>query len=284
MKIACPACNASGTLPDHEIPEEGRYLSCPRCKQGFSVKKPQDENNAFLVDTCPACTYSTFGEERFGSCPKCGVSIRTFVERQRDEQQRKREQQLLGRTSGGAEPAVRHTAVHDSASASVADFIEGLHPVNLIGWGAAAAAVMLLGLGLWGVVEFSATDYRAASANVLGIEEAPSSVGIFLKHGLVPWILAVYGGCLAVAAWLFLKRLAVALRALSHCLRAAAVLVPVYEVVSFVGWVMEPVPHGVGGYAVEIAGLLFMSALVVIPLLLLDGFLADRRVTSVVTY
>ena len=65
MKISCPKCGASGNLPDHEIPEEGRFLSCPKCKNGFDVKKPKATSNEYLVDVCPACAYSTFGDERF---------------------------------------------------------------------------------------------------------------------------------------------------------------------------------------------------------------------------
>lgn len=37
MKISCPTCSASGTIPDHEIPEGGRIITCPRCRTEFAV-------------------------------------------------------------------------------------------------------------------------------------------------------------------------------------------------------------------------------------------------------
>ena len=60
MKITCPQCGANGNLPDHEIPEEGRFLSCPKCKHGFDVKKPKATVNEYLVDVCPAYLLSFF--------------------------------------------------------------------------------------------------------------------------------------------------------------------------------------------------------------------------------
>jgi len=147
MKISCPKCGASGNLPDHEIPEEGRFLNCPKCKTGFDVKKPRATSNEYLVDACPACAYSTFGDERFSTCPKCGVFIKTFVDRQREEMARARDQELLTRkfardtapvpsmpiiqSSSMAAPA----ATPVSESIAIGEFIENLHPVNLVGWG-----------------------------------------------------------------------------------------------------------------------------------------------------
>ena len=77
MKISCPKCNASGSIPDHEVPESGRFISCPRCNEGFTVTKPRAGNDVYLVDTCPSCGFSTFGDETFGTCPKCGSSNTT---------------------------------------------------------------------------------------------------------------------------------------------------------------------------------------------------------------
>ena len=102
MKISCPSCNASGEIPFHAIPEEGRFLNCPRCNHGFTVTRPKNDPNLFLVDTCPACNYSSFGEERFENCPKCGVVIKTFMERQREEQRLLKEQELLEKKHGPA--------------------------------------------------------------------------------------------------------------------------------------------------------------------------------------
>jgi predicted Zn finger-like uncharacterized protein len=118
MKITCPECGDSGNLPDHEIPEEGRFLNCPKCKHGFDVKKPKATVNEYLVDVCPACSYSTFGDESFGTCPKCGVFIKSFIDRQREEMARVREQELLNRKfSRDISPAPMPGASSSSASA-----------------------------------------------------------------------------------------------------------------------------------------------------------------------
>src|SRR6185369_5754296 len=131
MKISCPKCNASGNIPDHEIPEDGRFLSCPKCKHGFDVKKPKATSDEYLVDVCPACAFSTFGEERFGTCPKCGVVIKAYIDRQREDKARARDQELLTRkyVRDDTPPPVTEEA------SPVADFVDNLHPVNLIGWG-----------------------------------------------------------------------------------------------------------------------------------------------------
>jgi hypothetical protein len=65
----------------------------------------------------------------FGTCPKCGVVIKTFIERQREEQRLRRNDELLGKKFNNVEiapPAPEFTAN------SVVDFIDNLHPVNLI--------------------------------------------------------------------------------------------------------------------------------------------------------
>ncbi len=40
MKIQCPKCGYSGNLADQLIPDEGRTIGCPKCKERFSIKKP----------------------------------------------------------------------------------------------------------------------------------------------------------------------------------------------------------------------------------------------------
>ncbi len=45
MKISCPKCNASGTIRDHDIPESGRIITCPRCQERFPVTTLRDGND-----------------------------------------------------------------------------------------------------------------------------------------------------------------------------------------------------------------------------------------------
>jgi predicted Zn finger-like uncharacterized protein len=276
MKISCPKCNASGSIPDHEVPETGRFVSCPRCHEGFTVAKPGSGNDVYLVETCPSCSFSTFGGETFGSCPKCGVSIRSFVERQREDQPLKNSRELPGKKPNNAETA----RTRPEAAAPVADFIENLHPVNLISWGVAAVAIIIFGIGLIGV-----SGYDGAKIQALLMEERDEQVSalyVFLHHGLLHWVRLLYGVIALAVSLLFMKRLKTGLQAMRVLLWATIALVPLSYVIGFINWVLAPFPHTVSGYLIEILNIIFMSALAGVPLYLLERYLHERKITSVV--
>ncbi len=291
MKISCPKCGASGNLPDHEIPEEGRFLSCPKCKHGFDVKKPRATTNEYTVDICPACSYSTFGDERFGTCPKCGVVIKTFIERQREEMTRAREQELLTRKfsrdttapmpmpNGSSMPSNSAPAPENKGIA-IAEMIENLHPVNLIGWGCAAVAAIICFMGILGFLDYYGDDIQAR----LSVErdEQVSAWYVFLHYGMLPWVKVLYGGALLAVSVFFLQRKAQGRQALVWLLWALIAYVPVSMSVRFVRWWIKPIPHTWGGYFIEIFNVLFITALLGMPLYLLITFLDDRRIRSVV--
>lgn len=274
MKITCPKCSYGGNLPDHEIPEAGRFVNCPHCRQGFTVRKPPASRATHLVDTCPACNFSTFGEERFGSCPKCGVEIKAFVERQREEQQRN--QELLTKNFNRSD----ELPPSGSEAVPVADFLENLHPVNLIGWGAGLAAIIIVGIGLWGVNEYDGQEILTRLSEQR--DEQVSGWYVFLHYGMMHWITILYGLLLLGVSVLFINRRRVSLKALSWLIWSAIAYVPVSHIVSFIYWVLAPIPHSLGGYLIEIFNIVFMSALVGTPLFLLERYLHNRTVTTVV--
>lgn len=278
MKITCPKCSASGSIPDHEIPETGRFISCPRCHEGFTVTKPRAGNDVYLVDTCPACSFSTFGDETFSTCPKCGVSVKTFVERQREEQLQKRNQELLGKKLNNVDAGVAPPP--EPATAPVADFIENLHPVNLISWGTALVAIIVLGLGLWGLIGYDSEKIKALLLEQQ--DEQVSGMYIFLHYGLMHWVKLIYGLSAMAVAVLFMKRMKTGLKAMSWLLWGTIILVPLIYIISFIVWVLAPIPHTISGYLIEILNILFMSALAGIPLYLLEQYLHERKITSVV--
>ena len=39
MKIRCPECGASGNVDERLIPDGGRFVRCPRCKNRFMVER-----------------------------------------------------------------------------------------------------------------------------------------------------------------------------------------------------------------------------------------------------
>jgi len=290
MKITCPKCGANGNLPDHEIPEEGRFLTCPKCKSGFDVKKPKATVNEYLVDACPACAYSTFGDERFGTCPKCGVVIKAFIDRQREEMTRAREQELLNRKfSRDVTPAPLPNVLSSTPAAApspaaegvaIGEFIENLHPVNLVGWGCALVAVVIFLIGFFGMFDYYGNDIQAKLTEQR--EEQVSAWYVFMHYGMVPWIMVLYGGSLLAVSSFFLKRQKQARQALAWLLWAVIAYVPVSMTVRFVRWWIAPIPHTWSGYFIEIFNILFVTALVGIPLYLLINFLDDKRIKSVV--
>jgi hypothetical protein len=79
-----------------------------------------------------------------------------------------------------------------------------------------------------------------------------------------------------------LKRRNEARQALAWLLRALIAYVPVSRIISFVRWWIEPISHTWSGYLIGIFNILFMTALVGIPLYLLINFLEDKRIRSVV--
>jgi len=283
MKITCPKCNAGGSIPDHEIPEAGRYISCPHCHEGFTITRPRSGSDVYLVDTCPACSFSTFGEETFSTCPKCNISIKSYVERQRQEQRLKLSQAQPVRNQGSAEAALPQPAASTAAAsdaAPVADFIESLHPVNLIGMGVAAAALIILGIGLWGVIGFDGAKIQALLMEER--EDKVSGLSVFLHHGLQHWVLLLYGVIALAVSLLFMKRRKTGLKAMSLLLRTTIVIVPLSYVIGFINWVLAPISHTISGYLIEIFNIIFMGALAGAPLYLLERYLHERKITSVV--
>jgi len=276
MKIACPNCKATGNIPSHEIPLEGRFLTCPRCNHGFTVMKPPPAADDYQVDTCPACHYSSFGTDRFDTCPKCGVVVKAFVERQRAEKQLLREQELLGdRFAREAPPLPEPESV-----APVARFVDQLNPVNLVGWGCGLAAIVILGMGIMGLIEYDAGSLKARI--LAERDEQVSTWYVFSRFGLLPWLETIYGAAVVGTVVFFLQHRAISVKLLSLLVRTGLAFIPLYLVGGFVGWVMQPIPHSVGGYFIEIINIIFMSALFGIPLFILDRFLLNKRIVSVV--
>lgn len=277
MKISCPKCSASGTIADHDIPESGRFITCPRCKEGFTVNKPRSGSDVYLVDTCPSCSFSTFGDETFSACPKCGVEVKRFVERQREEQMLKHNQELLGKKHNNTEAALPPPEV---TTTPVTDFIENLHPVNLISWGVATVAVTVLALGLLGIIRYDPSKIQTEFFEKTG--EHISGLSVFLHHGLLHWVKILYGLSAVSVSILFMKRLKTGLRAMSYLLWTTIVLIPLSYITGFIYWVLAPIPHTISGYLIEVLNLVVMSSLAGVPLYMLERYLHERKITSIV--
>jgi predicted Zn finger-like uncharacterized protein len=84
MKIECPGCKLSGNIDDSTVPATGLAMTCPRCKKPFTVEKPvvAAGEAVAMLDSCPKCQYSTFSEEKFAICPKCGLVVADYHKEQ----------------------------------------------------------------------------------------------------------------------------------------------------------------------------------------------------------
>jgi predicted Zn finger-like uncharacterized protein len=278
VKISCPQCHAAGTIPDHEVPESGRFITCPRCKESFTITKPRPVSDTFLVDTCPSCSFSTFGDEIFADCPKCGISVKTYIERQREEQLLKHNQELLVKKLSNSETV---QPPQESATTSVADFIDNLHPVNLISWGVFAVAVGAILRGLWGVIGYDGAKIKMQLQEGMIDEQQVSGFSVFLQYALLHWLTLIYGVAALAITLLFMKRRKTGLTAMSNLIWTTIVLVPLLHSVSFITWIMAPIPHTISGYLVEIMNIIFMSALAGVPLYLLEQYLHHKKITSI---
>jgi hypothetical protein len=141
-------------------------------------------------------------------------------------------------------------------------------------------ATVLISIGTWGII-----GYDGAKIQTMLLQERDwqvSGLHVFINYGLPYWVKLLYGLAAAAVAVLFMKRLNVGLKAMSGLLWATIFLVPVLYITSFVNWILTPVPHTAGGYLIEILNIIFMSALVGVPLWLLERYLHERKITSIV--
>jgi hypothetical protein len=221
------------------------------------------------------------------------VVIKAFIDRQREDMARAREQELLTRKfSRDISPTiVPSVSVSQSASVSspspdvhriaIGDFIDNLHPVNLIGWGCAAVAVVITIMGFMGMLDYYGEDIRARLSAQR--EEVVSAMEVFLYYGgLKAWIQLLYGVVTLIVSIQFIKLQGQARNALSWCLWAAIAYVPVTHLIGIVSLIRDSIPHPLSNYLIEFINLIFMSSLIGVPLFLLIRFLDDRRITSVV--
>lgn len=277
MRIECPACKASGNINEHELPDEGRLLACPRCKEQFHIAKPRKKaTSPFATNTCPSCGYSTFCEEVFDECPHCGSDVKVAMERKREEETRKREQEILNRNyrATPGEAVILPTATDIAPqpdtilqARSFAELTDAVTPVTAVGWGMVTVSAVLLCLGCWGLLHYWGTDIQAQLSEQ-SIEPV-SAWQVFWGYGFLPWVEFLVGSTLLVAAWGFLKRVAWGQQGMLWATRGLLLLVPVYELTSYVIWIVNAIAPPWWAYLVELLSSLFIAGLLMLPLYLL---------------
>lgn len=288
MRIECPNCKASGTINDLSIPEEGMFLSCPCCKQGFQITKPRRQmTSAYATNTCPSCGFSTFCEEVFDQCPQCGLVVKTLMEQKMAQQARRREQELqYGNVAAPPPPPplpsskyLRSEVVEkERPTLRLAGFANGFDPVAAIGWGAALVAVILVVTGLMGLIRYHGSDIQAQLSEQS--VEPVSAWQVFWSYGFWPWVITLFGVAALWAAFGFLQRAPWGCKAMEGVVQAALVLWPLYELVGYVVWIIKAITPPWWAYVVEFFSVVMLSALCVVPLLLLLQYVRSDRFTS----
>lgn len=220
MKIECPSCHLTGNVNPVDIPDEGRNFQCPRCKTAFFIDKPAPGvDGDCLMSICPVCQYSTFTDEMFAVCPKCGTRgtdyRRMLVEKAGgkkakrapivdlpeeppvalDREQMQREYELLTRSHRNPdfEAPVPDKKVKKPPLPP---------PLMLTGWAAVAAGALFLCYGLAGLSDYYGKDWQAILS--VPLLEPVSRTQIFFRLGFFPWLRTLYGIGFILAATRFL--------------------------------------------------------------------------------
>ena len=280
MQISCPKCGASGSIPDHEIPESGRFLSCPKCQEGFTVSKPKAGANTYLVDTCPSCGFSTYGEERFSVCPTCKVDVKSFFQSQQkaapihkappaavenyERQLTAAERETIrkhGEKYSKSEPVAQPV---ESAAEKAVQALDNFHPVNLAGFGTLLIAIVAICYGVFAIIQYDgAAIQERLSENAA---EKASMAGIFLQYGVVGWLSLLFGLFSAVTGVVIIRQHEIAMKLLTWHLLTAMSLIPILYIRSFIYWTLSPISHGFAGYFAEIGTMLIECVVLLAPL------------------
>lgn len=261
MTIQCPSCHASGTIDESRLPSSGMMVVCPACGHGFTVKPPPKKWSRFMMNTCPVCDYSTFSEETFAVCPRCGLDGEEYhtkrLERERlERQQRIVEQEMIPPLppSGGS----HYTVSRQEPSSADPSSIPWV--VRSVGWGVVLVAIVTGIAGLVGVVEYLGTDWHQKI-----MEESGEEVGrfsIFLSRGALPFSMTGYALFAACAAFRFMRRDDSGKRLVTHAAWGLMGVVVLREVQDVVRWFGRSSDRAsIGYYLAGLSGGVLMTLL-----------------------
>lgn len=217
MKIECPSCHLTGNINAVDLPPEGRNFECPKCKASFFVSKPApDADGKFLMSMCPVCQYSTFTDEMFAVCPKCGTRGSDYQKMflKKSEGSRKRPPHGTDSVEAPPAPLDREQMLRDyellTRSHRNPEFDEEPPaeevvekpalplPIRVTGWAALVAGGVFLLYGMAGLANYYGKDWQA----ILSVPflEPVSKVKIFFQYGFFPWLRTLYAVTFLLAA------------------------------------------------------------------------------------
>ncbi len=285
MKIECPNCKLVGQTSDMNIPPEGRYLDCPRCKTSFHVTKAPTANWADTLTDCPECGFTSYCAERFDICPNCGLVAKEYRARQKrqlpsslkdegsaggeaviDREQMRRELERLEREEekkrlervGSVAPAPPEEPVPEARAVPA--------PIRYLGWGFVLAGLLVVTYGLKGWYDYWVMTPEQAAAGQ--IDEPPGAFSLFLTHGLAPLMQVLLGIGGAAAGTAFAKMRPGAGKLLETAAWCGVAYVVAGEAASLVSWVRRSSDSAsLVYYLIGFADSVLMAALWSAPLL-----------------
>jgi len=221
MKIECTSCHLTGNINSVDVPAEGRHFECPKCKSSFFVTKPAPETESGnLMSMCPTCQYSTFTDEMFAVCPKCGTTGTDYQKMLLKKSAEKPARPISVQDCPEEPPAtidcnqIQHDFELLTRSLRNPDFATAPPletgaekpalslPIRISGWASAATGGIFLCYGLAGLLHYYGSDWQPPLSETF--LEPVSKTVIFFKHGFFPWLRTLTGLGLVLAASQFL--------------------------------------------------------------------------------
>jgi len=204
MKIECPSCHVAGTIDESRLPASGKLVVCPRCGHGFTAKPPPKKWSRYMMNTCPVCDYSTFSEETFAVCPRCGLDGEEYHTRRLKQEKRERDkrcEEIPLPPLPDPPPSKQTVSRPEEASSRSTDL-----PlvIQIVGWGVSIVAVVTGVVGLVGTAGYLGTDWHQKI-----LEERGEEVGgftIFLSRGMLPLLMICYSLFAGYASQRFLRQ------------------------------------------------------------------------------
>lgn len=278
-------------------------MDCPRCKTSFFVEKTVAGNWKDTLSDCPVCGFSTFSDERFDICPKCGLDVKKHNEEKRKggssgavptapnrptslgTRVNRAEQELL------LEEARRKLADDSSKRKYGLDMAPNTAPhepvaiapvpqaIQIIGWVSLAVAALMLILGLKDFYQY--VTMAPPEPDPVNPEGVPGSSMLFFMHGLLPLLTIIFAVAAGTCSYMFLQLRSWARQKLEWVAWGGIGIALIHEIAGLVGWIRRSSSEAsLIYYAVGFISTLLMMLLWTAPVLLLIWFLRSDKVTG----
>ena len=303
MKIECPGCKLTGNIDDANVPATGVAMTCPRCKQKFIVEKSvaQASEAVAMLDTCPACQYATFSDEKFSVCPQCGLVVADYQQKLREgrkvdavrqkpaqpprkaqvqdgappvhlsEEERRRDEEMRRKHGLDKIPGVVEVADPEN----VRQQVEAPLPVFIVGWGTVALAIAFIIYSGYGISEYL-DRVKEAKAALEVLENTQSPVTLIFQFLLFPVLTMLYAPLMLFFAIQFMSLKKSYTVLMKKGAWAGVVLFVLMKANDLFFWFSRSSSDVSLSYSVAgLVGDIFMAALLIAPLLALAEFFSS---------